>query len=583
MLPLLTDLMHALRGLRRSPALAAVAVFSLALGVGLNVTIYSIVREMILDDLSARQPHRLARIAADIPYARYRELRQTGVFQDLAFNVGLKDVIWNSGTHGEIVWEMATSANFFDALGVDPSAGRLYTRNDEGSPVAVVSYGFWRRRLGSDAHILGRGLQLNSYLYTVTGVLPRDYRSILGHGVSPEVYVVAPPDSGHCHPFGRLRDGLTRGQTHTALMAAARNAGGEDFARSLSVLRPMAGLAAHGGAAGDDRRFFIFFVMLFGTAVLLTLIACLNVGALLLARVVARQRELAIRKALGAGRRHIVRQLLAEGAVLAVLGAAAGLTLDAWLRQRLSYVRWPSAYNLPFEFHFQNDAGLLLYGLAAVGATLLLSSLPAVLYGSDAGLGLAMKQGEPAFSIRRWSIRNSFVALQLAFSVVLLTLGLLFARSFVHLAYGNPGFNVAATVIVQVYPPAGAAQRDTGWAWRDRSVARIKQVAGITGVTSIGTLPLMGELPLQHSVRRRGDPLSAGLDAYELGGGEQFCRVLGIRMLRGRDFEIADRTRRPYQPFLTRRWPGDFSAMPIPSARKLPPAARTRACWRSSA
>ena len=550
MLPLLTDLIHALRGLRRSPTLAAVAVSSLALGIGLNVTIYSIVREMILDDLSARQPHRLARIAADIPYARYRELRQTGVFQDLAFNVGLKDINWNSGTHGEIVWQMITSANFFDVLSVGPSAGRLYTQTDEGSPVAVVSYGFWRRRLGSDAHIVGRGLKLNGRLYTVTGVLPRDYRSILGHGVSPEVYVIAPPDSGHCHPFGHLRDGLTRVQSREALMAAARNVGGEDFARSLSVLRPMAGLAAQTAAEGDDRRFFIFFVMLFGTAVLLTLIACLNVGALLLARVVARQRELAIRKALGAGRSHIVRQLLAEGTVLVALGAAAGLTLDALLRQQLSYVRWPSAYNLPFEFHFQNDGGLFLYALAAAVVTLLLSSLLPALRGSDADLGLAMKQGEPAFSIRRWNMRNGFVALQLAFSVVLLTLGLLFARSFVHLADSNPGFNVAATVIVQVYPPPGLAQREAGWVLRDRSVDLIKQVPGITGVTSIGTLPLMGELPLQHAVRRRGDPLSAGPDAYELGGGGQFCRVLGIRMLRGRDFEIADRTRRPVPAIL---------------------------------
>src|ERR1022692_3017634 len=156
-----------------------------------------------------------------------------------------------------------------------------------------------------------------------------------------------------------------------------------------------------------------------------------------------------------------------------------------------------------------------------------------------------MKQGEPAFSIRRWNMRNGFVALQLAFSVVLLTLGLLFARSFVHLADSDPGFNVAATVIVQVYPPPRPAQREAGWVWRDRIVDLIKQVPGTTGVTSIGTLPLMGELQSQDAVRRRGDPLSAARDAYELGGGEQFCRVLGIPILRGRDFEIADRERDP--------------------------------------
>ena len=110
--------------------LVAVAVSSMALGIGVNVTIYSVVREMVLDDLSARQPDRLVRIAAEIPYPRYRELRHAGVFQDLAFNVWLNDINWNSGTHGEVAWQMITSAIFFDVLGVGASAGRrLFCRS----------------------------------------------------------------------------------------------------------------------------------------------------------------------------------------------------------------------------------------------------------------------------------------------------------------------------------------------------------------------------------------------------------------------------------------------------------------------
>lgn len=545
MLPLWTDLRHAVRGLRRSPALGAIAVCSLALGIGANVTIYSVVREMILDDLSARQADRLARMAADIPYTRYSELRHAGVFQDLAFNNGLTDINWNSGTHGETAWQMSTSANFFDVLGVGALAGRLYSQSDEGRPVVVVSYGFWRRRLDGDVRVIGRSLKLSGRLYTISGVLPRDYRSIIGRGVSPEVYVVAAPDSKHCHPFGRLRDPLTRDQTHEALFAAARRIGDQDFTRRVSVLRPMAGLAAYADAEGDDQRFLIFFIMLFGTATLLALVACLNVAGLLLARGVARQRELAIRKALGASRYHIVRQLLAEGIVLVALGAAVGLAVDAFLRQQLSYIRWPSAYNLPFEFHFQNDHGLFLYALTAALVTLLLSSLLPALRGSRADLGLAMKQGEPAFSLRHWNLRNGFVALQLAFSVVLLSISLLFARSFVHLARANPGFNVSGSVIVRVHQPPGQGTGEVGWRWHDRVVELIRQVPGVTGVTAIATLPLMGELPAWDSVRRVGDPLSVARDAYEVGGGEHFCRVLGIPVLRGRDFEIADRSHLP--------------------------------------
>src|ERR1700682_2769772 len=116
--PVLTDLSHAVRGLRKSPALAAVGIASLALGIGANVTVYSVVREMILDDLSARQPDRLARVGAEISYAQYRDLRQAGVFQDLAFETGLGNLNWDAGTHSEVAWQMTSSANFFDVLGL---------------------------------------------------------------------------------------------------------------------------------------------------------------------------------------------------------------------------------------------------------------------------------------------------------------------------------------------------------------------------------------------------------------------------------------------------------------------------------
>jgi len=212
------------------------------------------------------------------------------------------------------------------------------------------------------------------------------------------------------------------------------------------------------------------------------------------------------------------------------------------LRNWLSYVRWPSAYNLPFEFHFQNDRGLFLYALATALIALLVSSLLPSLRGSNADLSLAIKQGEPAFSIRRWGLRNSFVAMQLALSMVLLMLGVLFLRSFVQVAEVNPGFDVPHAVIAIVYSLEHRGAGD--WAWRDGVVRRAKEVPGVVGVTSIGTLPFMGELP-QSALRRKGDAFSSARDAYNVGAGEQFCNVLGIPILRGRDFEIADRARQP--------------------------------------
>jgi predicted permease len=218
--------------------------------------------------------------------------------------------------------------------------------------------------------------------------------------------------------------------------------------------------------------------------------------------------------------------------------------VDAALRNWFSYVRWPSAYNLPFEFHFQNDRGLFLYALATALAALLVSSILPSLRGSNADLGLAMKQGDPAFSMRRWNLRNSIVALQVALSMVLLTLGVLFSRSFLRVAGLDPGFETAHTVIAVVYPPPGQQRGEKGLSWRDGVVERVKEVPGVLGVTAIWPLPFMGELP-EEPVRRKGDPLSVARDSYAVRAGEQFCKVLGIPILRGRDFQIADRMRQP--------------------------------------
>jgi putative ABC transport system permease protein len=538
-----TDLRYVLRGLLKSPALLSIAVLSLALGMGVNVTIYSIAREMILDDLSARQPDRLVTLGDGVIPAAYRDLRHAGVFQNLAFfSFGNSD--WDTAGHKEIAWHMITSASFFDVLGVGASVGRLYSQTDEGRPVAVVSHGFWHGRLASDPHIIGRPLTVNGRLYTIVGVLPRYYRSVMRRGIAPEVYLLADQDPARCRPFGRLRDGFSRDQTRQALIAATRNIGGEDLVRQIASLRPMSGWSANAAGVGQDRQFFVFFTMLYGTAILLLVVGCFNVAALILARGVTRQRELAIRKALGANRFQIVRQLLAEGLVLVTLGAAVGLMIDAFLRNRLSYVRWPSAYNLPFEFHFQTDRGLFLYAVATAFATLLLSSLLPSLQGANADLGLAMKQSDPAFSVRRWNLRNGFVTLQVALSVVLLSLGGLFCRTFWQITHIDPGFDVSHTIMATVWPPRPNLTENQEWSFRDKVVRRLREIPGVTGVTSIGTLPFMGELP-QGPIRRRGDPVATGGDAYEMGAGEEFCKVLGIRILRGRDFVVNDRARQP--------------------------------------
>ncbi|HYW41403.1 MAG TPA: FtsX-like permease family protein [Bryobacteraceae bacterium] len=562
-----------MRGLLKSPLLAAVAIVSLALGIGANVTVYSVVRELILDDVSAHRPDRLARVdGVDASYALYRGLRDAGAFQDLAFHRGLGDRVWQSGNRSELVWTFPTSANFFDVLGVRASAGRLYSQADEGRESAVVSYGFWRKRLAGEPRSIGGPLQLNGKLYTILGVLPRDYRSVYGRGVSPEIYLVDPvganPQDCGCRLFGRLRDGFSRGQTSQALVAAAETLGGKELARRISGFEAMSGLAANASKTGGERLFFLFFVMLFGVSAMLALIACSNVAGLLLARASNRRRDLAIRKALGANRLQIARPLLAEALALVACGALAGLGLDAILRNRLGTVRWPTAYGVPVEFHFQSDGGLLLYALLSASAALLLSSLVPALGASDPDLGLAMKPGDPSFSIRRWNLRSGFVMVQVVLSVVLLALGAIFTRSFFHLARAGPGFDVAHTLIAAVHPLPVGYSPERSWDLRERAVRRVAAVPGVAAVTSAGILPLMGELP-DAELRREGEPQSAIRHAYAVGAGERYCATLGIPILRGRDFRIADRGRKPLPVIVNRTLSREFFGDADPVGSRL--------------
>jgi len=518
---------YAIRSLRRAPALAVVAIVSLALGIAANVTVYSMVREFVFADISAYRLDRLVRVDAGLTYDQYRQFRQAGVFQDLAFDTGFHDAYWQTGDHAEIAWQMDTSPNFFEVLGVGPAIGRAYSQADEGRPAAVVSYGFWTRRLHSDPGVVGRRLVLNGRVYTIAAVLPRDYRSVMGFGVSPEIYAPARVDSKQrCRPIGRLRDGVSRSQARVEWTAVAERLGGLEFARRASVLKPLGGFEAHAASEGDPRLFFIFFVMLLGVAGALTLIACSNVAGLLLARGAGRQRELAIRRALGAGRWQIARLVVAEAVLLVTCGSAAALAVDSNLRGWLSHVRWPNAYGVPIEFHFESDRALLLYALATAFAAMLVCSLfPAL------------------------SRPLNFVGLQVALSVLLLTVGALFARSFLHVARTGPGFDAAHTMIAAVHPAPG--QRNYDPVWRERLVRAVMQVPGVVGVTSTDTLPLVGEMPMA-TVRRADGDTSPVLDVYSLGEGEHYFSTLGIRLLRGRDFELADGERKPVPAIINR-------------------------------
>ena len=301
---------------------------------------------------------------------------------------------------------MKTSPNFFETLGVEPRLGRRYTETDADALPAMVSDGFWRRRLGADPNVLGRSLDLDDHRYTIIGVMAPDYRSAMGLAIMPEVHVAVNPASvaglalrdsmQFLNMIGRMPDGATREQVRGAL-EAQRNRLQHDYPATAKALENITHLEAIGGIGRlrddptDGRAFLTFYALLALVVGLVLVIACANVSGLLMARGAARQREIAVRSALGAGRARLIAQFLTEGLVLSICGAALGLILNFWLTHALSQIRVPLSA-VSFEFSFAPDRRLIWYTLAITAITAPLCALAPAIRASRTDLMSALRR-----------------------------------------------------------------------------------------------------------------------------------------------------------------------------------------------
>ena len=560
MTTLVQDLRYACRLVAREPLLALAATASIALGVGVNLSIFGIGNTLMFSKPTAYAPERLVNVrtsgGSHTSYPLWRALAQSAVLDGIVGHLLEPEVAWRGPEQSATMTALIVTGNYFDVLRVPIALGRGFTADEaraEREPrLAVLGHRFWQMRLGSDPQIVGQAITLNGELYEVRGVLPADSRSPAPFGVVPDVYLpitrtlVPSLDSatmGHVQMVGRLRAGQTVEGGRAALAVAATRATadlGVDRGATIQNFSLVGGL----DQSRDVREIVFFFIALLVITVLVLTIACANVAGLLLARSTARGREMAVRLALGATRRRLVQQLLMEGLVLATLGVGAGLLFTAGVGSAVSRVSLPLPMPIVFQVDFTGRVFLLAMALVAVSA--LMCGLTPALYATRAALTPALKQAAPSYGHRRFTLRNLIVTGQVAIAVLLLIVTLLFTRNLAMAHTLAPGFEVDRTVVADVTfvegrqgpraAPAAAAIAE-----------RLRSVAGVTGVAFAEGVPLTfrGSNSTGTRIRIEGHDAPVRVEYSSNYVSEGYFRTMGIAVLRGRDFTSADRPGAP--------------------------------------
>jgi len=553
------DLRYTLRSLTRQPLLVAAATLSIAVAIGANTTIFSLATELLYSAPTTRQPRELVHIqmgnGSHVSYPQWRALEQSAALGGLAGYQFEVEVNWRGPGQSLSLVPLIVTANFFDVLGVPVAMGRGFTAaeaDESRNPnVAVVSHGFWQGRLGGDPAIVGRTLVFNGLPYTVLGVLPKGLRAFPGYGLAPEVYLplsrqlmpdLDEPRAAAVALVGRLRDGQSLTEGRAALATAGQRVG--ELFNAKGFGNP-AQFSPIGGLGGEFATVAAFFGVLLTAAGLILAIACANVAGLLLARSTVRRREIAIRVALGASRGRLVQQLLTEGLWLAVFGTGCGLLLMSVLMGLIKRITLPVP--MPIEVHGAIDGRLLLYSMILTLMTTLLAGLTPALQATRPSLVPALKQEEPRYGYRRWTLRSVLVMGQVAVALVLLVTALLFLRNLTRAQAASPGFDTTHTIVAQVSFVEGRYTPESRAAFLENAVARLRALPAVDRATYARGVPLTirSGMTTGSELRITGQdqPFHARYEVNLVG--PDYFATMGIPVARGREFRAMDRIGAP--------------------------------------
>ncbi|HET9409723.1 MAG TPA: ABC transporter permease [Candidatus Sulfotelmatobacter sp.] len=580
---ILQDLRYALRQLRKNLSFTTIAVLTLALGIGANTAIFTVVNALMLKMLPVRDPQQLVIIGDQskpnstssgtprtdvLSYPLYKQLRdRNSVFTGMsaaASNDRIELEAGSGSTVKERVSGRMVSGNYFTVLGLEPAAGRLFSDSDDtaenANPVVVLSYQYWQRKFNLSASIIGQSVRLNGYPFTVVGVAPEGFRGdVVGESkdlfvplsMQPEIILGRnwrnSPTVSWLAVTGRLKSGITIAQAQANLNTVFPQAVEGDYGASLPAdyrnmlrtERPTIPVSPGGAGFSDlrsDYRTPLFLLM--GIVGLVLLIACANVANLLLARASMRNREFAVRLAIGASRHRVLRQLLTESLLLALLGGMAGSILAIW-GVRLMVNTFASGYVLPLS----PDVRVLAFTLAVCVFTGVLFGLFPALRTLHVSVSPALKDTTRTTTDARsrFAWGKTLIAGQVALSLLVLFAACLLVRSLQKLVTQDLGYNRDHVVIAAIDAAGGGYKGEKMKLLAEQLISRIAGTPGVNSVTYSGNGLFSGtessdRIIVPGFVATKRDDTST----YEDFVGPDYFSVVGIPILEGRGVGVQD-------------------------------------------
>jgi predicted permease len=552
------DLTYAFRRFSKSPGFVLAIVLSIGLGIAANSTIFSMVSRFVFRPAPVGDPTTLMALHTthdgeqccnSFSWPTYVDVRdQAKSFSGVAAYYELLPASIGGNGEPERVWGQSTTANFFDVAQIPMTLGRGFAASEEKLPVVVLSHRLWQRRFASDPGVLGRSISLSGHTFTVIGVAPRGFRG-LDLVLDPEFWIplgnveqlatnIPSRDARGFHwiaVVARLKPGVTRSQTTAELAVLAQRFadGYPETDKGGGFLFEQAGSLLPGR---DKSRILLFFAALSVVVLLVLGIACANVANLLLAQAATRQREMAVRIALGATRHQLLRQLLVESVLLALGGGVLGTALSLWATSALSAFHVPAP--VPLDLSVTVDWRVLLYTFAlSVSAGLVFGLIPAWI-ASRPILSRALR-GEDALARpgRRFTLRNVLVVSQIAMSLVLLCATGLFLRSLEHAASIDIGFRSGGVSMMSVDPRVHGYTPEATTQFLTQLRDNVASIPGVVSVAATDCAPLSGG-NRSDSFSAQGQPQPSGpdlsVDLYMATPG--YFETLGIARIAGRDF-----------------------------------------------